>query len=864
MASSFVDKKSIIQVLGCLIKHPYLMEQGDKYFFNTDDFVEPFHKAIFGAVFNLRAQGAKKIELLDIDNYLSSRPVLYKLYNDNKGPEWIIDATRTADIQKFDYYYNRMKKFTLLRMYDNYGIDVRWLYNPDNITDIATLQKQEDWLDTNPIESIAIAIDEKVDEIKAKYLNTTEGASLHAGSGLLELIAKLEETPEVGIPLYGPLINTITRGARLKKFYLRSAPTGLGKAQPNNLVIPTPEGPKKIGDIKPGDFLFDRKGKPTKVLQIHPQKTKRHVYEITFADGRKTEACGDHLWEYFTDRRYPHKVKTTREMMELANENGGYKGSNGYLFKIPINQAVEFPEREYDLHPYTMGALLGDGSFRQSCLMFSSADEEIVKKIAELEGWDYFKENNDTFSWFFREKGETRNRVQSKNILSHTKLNHLKSEKKFIPEEYLLGSVSQRMSLLQGLLDTDGSIDKKGRVSYFTVSEQMKEDVLNLVRSLGFIGTVSEDRRKDKYPTTGVCYIISIQSDAKYKKEMFSLKRKVDIAIEYENTSKRKEYNDYIAITNIRKTDRLEEMTCFTVDNEEHLFLTNDYIVTHNTRMMVADICNFGCDQIYDTFLQKWVKNGTKEESLFITTELEHEEIQTMFLAFLSGVREDAILNGQYAEGEKERVIEAAKIIKDSPIWIEHLPDFSLRDIENTIRRHVRENGVKYVAFDYIHTSLKILEEITKRAGGIRLREDNILFMLAIRLKDLCNELGIFMISSTQLNGDWEDKSDGNQNLLRGSKAIADKIDLGMITLPVTKNDKECLQTILSSGAFPEPNMVHHIYKNRRGKYKSVKLWCSADLGTCRVTPLFLTDNNYNLIPIEDIEIIVEKEESAF
>ena len=514
MASNFVDKKSLFQVIGALAKYPYLIEQGDKYFFNTDDFVETFHKTIFGAIYNLKAQGAKKIEILDIDNYLSIRPALYKLYNDNKGAEYLIEAMKVADIQKFDYYYNRMKKMTLLRMYDNYGIDVKWMYNPDNIIDIAAKQQQEDWLDATELEGIAIAIDERISEIKATYLQGAEGGGEHAGHGLLELIERLKVTPEVGIPLFGPLINTITRGARLKKFYLRSAPTGCGKS-----------------------------------------------------------------------------------------------------------------------------------------------------------------------------------------------------------------------------------------------------------------------------------------------------------------------------------------------------------------RMAVADVCNFACDEIYDLTSQSWVKNGTKEPSMFITTEQEIDEVQTLMLCFISGVNEDNILNGTYGEGEEERVIYAANLIMASPIWIEQLPDFSLRDVENTIRRGVRDNDVKYVAFDYIHTSLKILEEITKRAGGIKLREDNVLFMLAIRLKDLCNELGIFMESSTQLNGDWEDKPVANQNLLRGAKAIADKIDLGMITLPASKNDLECLQTILATGAFPTPNMCHHIYKNRRGRYKSVRLWCSADLGICRVTPMFLTDDSYNLITIEDMSILVKEdlgEESAF
>lgn len=164
---------------------------------------------------------------------------------------------------------------------------------------------------------------------------------------------------------------------------------------------------------------------------------------------------------------------------------------------------------------------------------------------------------------------------------------------------------------------------------------------------------------------------------------------------------------------------------------------------------------------------------------------------------------------------------------------------------------------------DYIHTSLKILEEITKRSGGVKLREDNILFMISIRLKDLCNELGIFIMSATQLNGDWQEAKEANQNLLRGAKSIADKIDLGAIILPTKEDDIIALEKILSTGVFDKPNLKLSIYKNRRGKFKSVILWCKADLGTCRIKPMFLTDHSYEMIPIENINIVVE-EESAF
>ena len=280
------------------------------------------------------------------------------------------------------------------------------------------------------------------------------------------------------------------------------------------------------------------------------------------------------------------------------------------------------------------------------------------------------------------------------------------------------------------------------------------------------------------------------------------------------------------------------------------------------SRSMIADACNISCNEIYDEQLG-WIKNGNAEPTLYITTEQELEEVQTMMLAFLSNVNEDKILNGNYENDEEERVIRAAEILERSPLYVEELPDFSLRDIESTIKRNVRDNQVKYVFHDYIHTSLKILEEITKRSGGVKLREDNILFMISIRLKDLCNELGIFIMSATQLNGDWQEAKEANQNLLRGAKAIADKIDLGAIILPTKEDDIVSLEKILSTGVFQKPNLKLSIYKNRRGKFKSVILWCHADLGTCRIKPMFLTDHSYEMLPIENINIVVE-EESAF
>lgn len=135
--------------------------------------------------------------------------------------------------------------------------------------------------------------------------------------------------------------------------------------------------------------------------------------------------------------------------------------------------------------------------------------------------------------------------------------------------------------------------------------------------------------------------------------------------------------------------------------------------------------------------------------------------------------------------------------------------------------------------------------------------------MLSAKLKDLCNEFGIFILSGTQLNGDFRDSDTPDQNLLRGAKSIADRIDLGMILLEVSQQDVESLETVLSANTFATPNLKISVYKNRRGQYKGIYLWANADLGTCRVKPMFATSWNYELISMEDLKIITD-ELSAF
>ena len=231
MASKYYDTTAVMQVIGCVFNNPQLLDYTDKYTITDEDFANEFHRVIFGAIYKIHELGAKIISLETLSDFFSSRPKSGAIYTKENGEQWILRVADAASQSTFDFYYSRLKKMTLLRAYDNYGVDVRDIYDPDNILDTKKKQLQEDILDNSTLEDIANKVDRKIDEIRLKYVDDSFGEAAQAGEGIEALIDKFKEHPEVGVPLYGPLVNTVTRGARLKKFYLRSAATGVGKTR---------------------------------------------------------------------------------------------------------------------------------------------------------------------------------------------------------------------------------------------------------------------------------------------------------------------------------------------------------------------------------------------------------------------------------------------------------------------------------------------------------------------------------------------------------------------------------------------------------------------------------------------------------
>lgn len=292
---------------------------------------------------------------------------------------------------------------------------------------------------------------------------------------------------------------------------------------------------------------------------------------------------------------------------------------------------------------------------------------------------------------------------------------------------------------------------------------------------------------------------------------------------------------------------------------KKKLYLNSSSTSGGKSRTAAGNAAKLGFPQFYDTEEEKWIDTEMDEKVLFITTELEHSEVQTLFLAFLSGVDEAKILDNKYdSRDEAKRVRYAANLIKQNEnVFIEHMPNPSIEGVATKIKTYVLQHDVEYVFYDYIHVSSATYME--KRD----MRDDVWLMLFADRLKQLCNELDIHISTATQVNGDYEDKEVKNQNLIRGAKSVADKIDIGCITTKIVNpKEMEHAAALAAQHNTPVPNMILDVYKNRRGKWTNVRVWRNTDLGTCRSIDCFVTDIKGDILDVKQTMIKIQSLEA--
>lgn len=398
----------------------------------------------------------------------------------------------------------------------------------------------------------------------------------------------------VGHPLAGKPIMVREHQLDVINSYLKNptginiAPTGAGKAQPLYSKIKTPAGWTTMGEVVLGQEISTPDGKSAPVIGIFPQGEK-DIYEITFADGRKTRSCKEHLWRVY-NKHWAHKWKiiSLEEIMRLKSET---KGS--YYIQL-VEQDQNTPDADLPLDPYLLGIMLGAGSFRNNHIGISTKDEFICEYISEVLDNDYYlKKLEGTYDYCIPirpELFEATRRVAGnlcttgifhkyRKIISDLGLDHKLSHEKFIPSNYKYASVRQKETLIAGLVDTDGYVGKNGEISISTSSEQMAKDIQEIIRSIGGVSKITS-----KIPTYT------------YKGEKKEGRRNYNISIRYscpQSLSRLPRKKNRLP-SNYQYTDlklRIEDIEfvgkelaqCIMVDHPSHLYVTDDYIVTHNT-----------------------------------------------------------------------------------------------------------------------------------------------------------------------------------------------------------------------------------------------------------------------------------------
>ena len=446
-----------------------------------------------------------------------------------------------------------------------------------------------------------------------------------------------------------------------KNLYLHSAIPGNGKAQPDNALVLTKNGYAEIKDLAIGEDIYGEDGKLHQVIGKFDRGVKS-IYKVYFHDGTSTECCNEHLWTVIDHKDKTTKTVTLDDIIATGMSFGSATDSR-WRYDIPITKAVTFEQdNSLLIDPYLLGYLLGDGHLSKvSAISFSVHDSDAPETIAQLSSlvpngcaivkasskYNYnikLAEHNGIKKTF----GTFNNPL--KQLLKSYSLLDTNSYTKFIPKDFLFASIEHRIALVQGLMDTDGtvSVQKKGGCSLFysTASAQLAKDFASLVESLG--GTCSVRERKGKsYMYKGEkrygnpwysCYL-------KLPKDSFTpfrLSRKAELYNSLRAHQQREPYRSIRAIEYVGD----KHAYCIMTNNPTHLYLTNNFIVTHNTSWTL---------RLVEAYFNKiWARSEPKCRALFISVP-----------RFLLALKDNITNKSEYVEYIKENVLEADLVVFD-------------------------------------------------------------------------------------------------------------------------------------------------------------------------------------------------------
>ena len=581
-------------------------------------------------------------------------------------------------------------------------------------------------------------IAEHAEQSFLNVLSTSAGEEVSFEVAVKQAIADLEE-PASRIIQTG--LHNLDRklaggGFRGGQLIVIAGRPGMGKAQPLDAKVLLKAGTwRAMGELRLGDELASHDGKPSRVMGVYPQG-ERDIFTVTFSDGRHTRACAEHLWSVMYRDWDARRIIDTSSLSAML-------GKARYRNRLSVEMVSgAFGGGELPLDPYVLGVLLGDGGLKERTPRLSSADPEIVAEVQAILGGEVELRKTGTYDYRLVSRSLPGRRVEAGCSLPYprrypdvydNKLRHFYprtvypvrdalnelgllgkgGESKFIPAAYLCASHEHRLSLLQGLMDTDGWAEVHGTVRFSSCSRELSVGVETLVRSLG--GTCSIANKKAYCVSGGerrqgldawVCRIRHKNAET-----FFRLQRKSSRAVRGRNTTV------CLNVSSVEPSGH-EPAQCITVTHPSRLYVTDDYVVTHNSAFAF---------QIAEHVAQNETVAG-------FTLEMQVREVAKRALA--------------YHEALTDR-LHAARHLIDLKLRLDDTPAVTVGHIRLRCRRIQRKYGLSLVVVDYLQLMRGQGENRTQEVGSI-----------SRGLKALAKELDVPVILLSQLNRNVESRTD--------------------------------------------------------------------------------------------------------
>lgn len=716
-------------VLGAILVHNEAFEAACETL-KAEDFFRDAHRRMFEAMVTLYDQ-RQAIDFVTLKNELGRKGDLDEV----GGPAYVASlADGVPRATNVEHYAKIVKEKATLRSL---------IYAANKVLTSAYESEMDAATILDSAESEILAIGEQRDKRNFVEMHTVVSRNY----------ARLEQVFDrkglvSGVATGFTDLDEMTRGLQSGNLILIGARPSMGKAQPVDAKVMTPSGWRTIGEVVTGDVISAPEGGTSTIVGVF-DRGERQVYRVTLSDGRSVEACAEHLWEVRYRTWSSPRVLTTAEISVKLTK----KRYQGRLYIDPPH-GVEFGVSKPVLSPWFLGVLLGDGCFMGGSANISVAEPDILARVS-VEAARLGLTLKHISDYDYRISGRKGGFSILAAELRGMKLAGKRSHEKHIPEVYFTLPRHDRVELLRGLMDTDGYVDVKGCMQYTSTSRQLADDVQRLAWSLGAIcyRSVKVNRsylyKGARVPAMDAhsCTIIHPR-----KHEFVTLGRKKSRAT---NTTRQSR----LSITSVAPT-RVTRTRCISTTHPSGLYVTDEFVVTHNTSLVLNIAQHVGQPQ--------------REQHVgFFSLEMSESELFMRMLASEAQIDSHRIMSGALGQKDFGRMAAAMETLRNLHVHIDDTANITLREMRSKARRLKNEHGLHLLIVDYI----QLMESPSDGRYENRTVEVG---KLSRGLKGLAKELGIPVVVLTQLSRNPESRSDHRPQLsdLRESGSLEQDADV--------------------------------------------------------------------------------------